>query len=65
MPHLQFVLLEPTGKKAKFLEEAVHVLGLSNVKVLNKRAEQVGQDKANHREKYDAVVSRAVAEKAR
>ncbi len=60
MPQLTFVLLEPTGKKATFLQQTVATLGLSNVKVLNKRAEQVGQDKANHREKYDAVVSRAV-----
>jgi len=60
MPHLRFTLLEPTGKKAKFLEQTAHTLGLGNVVVLNRRAEQVGQDKANHREKYDAVVSRAV-----
>jgi len=60
MPHLRFVLLEPTGKKATFLQQTAAALGLTNVKVLNKRAEQVGQDKANHREKYDAVVSRAV-----
>jgi 16S rRNA (guanine527-N7)-methyltransferase len=60
MPHLRFTLLEPTGKKATFLAQVAAELGLSNVKVLNKRAEQVGQDKANHREKYDAVISRAV-----
>ena len=60
MPHLRFTLLEPTGKKAAFLGQVAAELGLTNVKVLNKRSEQVGQDKANHREKYDAVVSRAV-----
>ncbi|HYD02118.1 MAG TPA: 16S rRNA (guanine(527)-N(7))-methyltransferase RsmG [Phycisphaerales bacterium] len=60
MPHLRFTLLEPTGKKSAFLGQAVAELGLANVTVLNKRAEQVGQDKANHREKYDAVISRAV-----
>lgn len=60
MPNLSFTLLEPTGKKAKFLEQTAHTLGLSNVKVLAERAEKVGQDKAKHREKYDAVISRAV-----
>lgn len=60
MPHLRFVLLEPTGKKATFLGQTAAELGLTNVKVLNRRAEGVGQDKANHREKYDAVISRAV-----
>lgn len=60
MPHLSFTLLEPTGKKAKFLEQTVAALGLANVKVLAERAEKVGQDKARHREKYDGVVSRAV-----
>ncbi|MFT3686278.1 MAG: 16S rRNA (guanine(527)-N(7))-methyltransferase RsmG [Phycisphaerales bacterium] len=60
MPHLSFTLLEPTGKKAKFLEQTATAMGLKNVKVLAERAERVGQDKARHREKYDAVVSRAV-----
>ncbi|MBY0307269.1 MAG: 16S rRNA (guanine(527)-N(7))-methyltransferase RsmG [Phycisphaerales bacterium] len=60
MRHLVFTLLEPTGKKARFLEQAAHALGLKNVRVLPERAEKAGQDKARHREKYDAVVSRAV-----
>lgn len=60
MPHLKFTLLEPTGKKAKFLEQTASTMGLKNVRVLAERAEKVGQDKARYREKYDAVISRAV-----
>lgn len=60
MPDLSFTLLEPTGKKAKFLEQTARTLGLKNVKVLAERAEKVGQDKARYREKFDAVISRAV-----
>ena len=54
-------LLEATGKKAAFLKHAVSLLGLDGVNIMAERAE----DAAHHeemREKYDAVVSRAVAE---
>jgi 16S rRNA (guanine527-N7)-methyltransferase len=55
-PEKQFVLAESVGKKARFLEEAVHTLGLNNVTVRPERAEQVLKT-----ERFDAVVLRAVA----
>ena len=58
-PDLAFTLLESTGKKARFLDQAAHDLALDNVTVLPMRAETAGQDPA-HRERYDAAVCRAV-----
>lgn len=58
-PDLRVTLLEATGKKARFLASTAAALGLSNVTVLNDRAETVGQDKA-HRARYDAAAARAV-----
>jgi 16S rRNA (guanine527-N7)-methyltransferase len=60
-PQLQLTLLEATGKKVKFCEHMVDKLKLSGVKVVKARAEEAGQDPA-HREQYDWVVARAVAE---
>jgi 16S rRNA (guanine527-N7)-methyltransferase len=60
LPDVRFTLLEATGKKAAFLQDAASQLGLSNVKVLNDRAESAGQDAAHWRETCDAVVTRAV-----
>lgn len=69
MPHLAFTLLEATGKKAAFLRRAAELLKLPNVEVLHARAEVAGQDRGEktadgreggHRERYDAVVARAV-----
>jgi len=59
LPGLNFTLVDATGKKATFLRDAVSALGLTNVTVLQDRAERMGQDLA-HREQYDAVVARAV-----
>jgi len=58
-PELSMTLLEATGKKAKFLQSCITDVPLANVQVVNARAEQAGQDEA-HRERYDAVVCRAV-----
>lgn len=60
MPETQFTLLEATGKKAKFLEETIAALGLPNARVVNDRAEVVGQDLHRYREHYDVVIARAV-----
>ncbi len=59
MPAVQFTLLEATGKKADFLGDVAGTLGLSNVEVINDRAETLGRD-PHHREHYDVVVARAV-----
>ncbi len=62
-PHLQLTLVEATLKKTFFLRAMVDELGLSGVTVLHARAEELGQDPA-HRERYDGVLARAVAEMA-
>ncbi len=58
-PDVSFTLLESTGKKARFVEEAAAALGLDNVRVVQDRAEVVGQQPA-HRKAYDLAVCRAV-----
>lgn len=55
LPDVRMALVEATGKKAGFLEEAVLGLGLSGVEVINKRVEEVGRD-IEHRSAYDAAV---------
>src|SRR5581483_7757717 len=59
-PSIQLSLLEATGKKITFLEHVVKTLNLSNVKLINLRAEEAGQQAA-YREQYDVVLARAVA----
>ncbi|MEG3072350.1 MAG: 16S rRNA (guanine(527)-N(7))-methyltransferase RsmG [Candidatus Syntrophopropionicum ammoniitolerans] len=59
-PDLLLTMVEATEKKVRFLEEVVQELALRNVKILHTRAEDFGRKKA-YREKYDIVVSRAVA----
>jgi 16S rRNA (guanine527-N7)-methyltransferase len=55
-PKKRITLVEATGKKCKFLEAVVSSLKLSNVTILNKRAEDL-----TCRESFDLVVARAVA----
>ena len=59
-PAMHLTLVESVGKKVKFCEHMVEVLGLENVKVIHARADEVGQ-KAEFRENYDWAVARAVA----
>lgn len=59
MPEVEFTLVEATGKKARFLEEAAKALALTNVEVLAERAETLGQDPWL-RGSRDVVVARAV-----
>ena len=54
------VLLDSLRKRLRFLDHAAETMGLTNVVTLHARAEDAGQAK-EHREKYDLVVSRAVA----
>jgi 16S rRNA (guanine527-N7)-methyltransferase len=60
-PRMHMVLLEATGKKVDFLSHVSARLGLSDVLTLKGRAEEVAHDSA-HREEYDVVVARAVAD---
>jgi 16S rRNA (guanine527-N7)-methyltransferase len=61
LPRLRLTLLEATGKKVTFLEHIVERLGLEEVTVIKGRAEELGQ-MGGHRERYDLVLARAVAE---
>ncbi len=60
MPDVRFTMVEATGKKAEFLDRTISELGLMNARVILERAEQVGQDHREHREKYDAAIARAL-----
>lgn len=53
-----FTLIEPTGKRCTFLEEVKKQLHLSNVTIVNKRAEDCVKI---YREIFDVVTARAVA----
>ena len=57
---LSFTLVESVGKKCEFLHAVVDKLGLSNMNIYSKRAEDLAREQI-HREKYDAVTARAVA----
>lgn len=60
MPALRLTLLDATGKKTEFLRFLIEQLELSDVTVINARAEEVGQDH-RHREQYDVALARALA----
>lgn len=60
-PELQLTLADSVGKKTRFLNAIVEVLALSGVTVVAERAEILGQQPA-HRQRYDWVVARGVAE---
>ncbi len=57
---LNLTLLEATGKKCEFLKVIVKELGLKNVTVINKRAEDLAKEE-EYREKFDMCSARAVA----
>jgi 16S rRNA (guanine527-N7)-methyltransferase len=59
-PHMKLTLIESVGKKAMFCQHIISVLGLQDVDVVHKRAEDLGQN-PKHRESYDWAVARAVA----
>lgn len=60
MPNVQITLLDSLNKRVNFLEEVKKNLNLKNVETIHARAEELAHDN-NYREKYDYVVSRAVA----
>ena len=59
-PDCRVTLLEAMQKRCQFLQAVCDELGLSNVLVIQNRAEIAGRDPA-HREQYDRAVARAVA----
>lgn len=57
---LNFTLVESTGKKCTYLNNAVDKLNLQGVKVVNGRAEELAKDSL-YRERFDYCEARAVA----
>lgn len=60
-PSMHLTLLEATGKKVTFLEHMIVQLQLRNIVAIKSRAEELAHDPA-HRQRYDLVLARAVAE---
>jgi len=60
-PNMHLTLLEATGKKVTFLEHIIDQLHLRNVVAIKSRAEELAHDPA-HRQRYDLVLARAVAD---
>ena len=59
-PEVQFTWIDSVGKKLKAIDEFVEELWLNNVKTLNWRAEEIGQN-LEYREQFDYITSRATA----
>ena len=59
-PEVEITLADSLNKRIKFLDEVVEELGLEKVTTVHARAEELARNK-EHRESYDLVVSRAVA----
>lgn len=57
---LNITLLDALNKRISFLNKVIEENNLNNIVALHGRAEEFGKD-INYREKYDVVVSRAVA----
>ena len=53
-PHVNFILIEPMERRSSWLERVADELGLTNVRVLRARAEEVG-------EVFDVCTARAVS----
>ncbi len=60
LPGLRMTLVEADQAKAAFLVRACAALGLRDVEVLGRRAEDVGRDPL-YRESFDVAVARALA----
>lgn len=56
-PNINLTLLDSNNKKTTFCSNLVNILGLENIEVINKRAEEYIKGK---REYYDLVTARAV-----
>lgn len=57
---VEITLLDSLRKRIVFLEEVIKQLQLKKIETIHGRAEEIGQD-ISYREKYDVVLSRAVA----
>ena len=59
-PEKKFVLIDSLGKRINIIKELCEDLGITNVKAIHGRAEDLA-NKGDMREKFDLCVSRAVA----
>lgn len=59
-PQIDMTLFDSLKKRLTFLDEVIDELGLTGVRTLHGRAEDIGHDKL-HRGVYDIVTARAVA----
>ena len=59
-PEVEFTLLDSLNKRIIFLDEVIKKIGLHNINTIHGRGEDLAMD-LHHRESYDFVVSRAVA----
>jgi 16S rRNA (guanine527-N7)-methyltransferase len=59
-PQVVVTLADSVGKKLDFCAHIIDTLQLENIRCIQSRAEDLGQD-VTHREHYDRVVARAVA----
>jgi 16S rRNA (guanine527-N7)-methyltransferase len=60
LPESQVVALDSTLKKVRWVEQTAHSVGINNLTGIHARAEALSQT-SEHKEKYNVVVSRAVA----
>jgi len=58
-PEIELILLDSVGKKTAFLRHVVEQLGLTNVRIITGRAEDLGRD-PHERERHSVVTARAV-----
>ncbi|MCR4788828.1 MAG: 16S rRNA (guanine(527)-N(7))-methyltransferase RsmG [Lachnospiraceae bacterium] len=59
-PDLKITLMDSLNKRVNFLNEVIKELELTDIYAVHSRAETLARDK-EHRQQYDLVVSRAVA----
>ena len=59
-PDKEFLLIDSLNKRIRILNEIIADLGLTNVKAIHGRAEELAKDK-QYRESFDICVSRAVS----
>lgn len=57
-PNLKITLIDSLNKRINYLNEVINELELTNIKTVHDRAEDYAK---NHREEFDVVTSRAVA----
>ncbi|WP_178020870.1 16S rRNA (guanine(527)-N(7))-methyltransferase RsmG [uncultured Paenibacillus sp.] len=62
-PHLQLTIVDSLNKRIQFLQHVVNELGLSQVRLLHGRAEDLGRQE-ELRDAFDLVTARAVARMA-